>query len=504
MLLIFQSLVSAAQDLFFVQNNARAVVQSNAQATVHGGVQLFNGSLLTNNGTITVKQVGASGASNWTDATVTPYFHGSGTVIFNGTGGHTATSPNRFGRININASGHVTLSSNINTDNLYLTNGRVNTTAAYRMVVLTTPELAVQADVSNTNFANSWVNGTLRRNVNTSAVNNYWFPVGDAVKCNRALLTDLTANPLNNLTYINASFGPKPGTDVNLSVADFTQYAVTVSNGGVWYLDADVQPTAGNFDLLLYFNGFTDLSNNRFSIIRRPLASADAVQWQVPPGSSIDANNTPGRTVASGFARRYNISTLGQFGLGLYSYPLAEEELLLAANRKNEMEVALQWQSNLDLTVAAYELERKVDGEISFKKIYAINSKQVTGIATYDFTDFNNFPQRSWYRIKAVNANGSIQFSPIRFVDGSRSVYHNIKLYPNPASKFFTIQTAEVLLNNEALLFDAAGKLMKRFRLTDVTTVCSVDDLSSGVYTLVIPFTNERNQNFIQKVIIHH
>ena len=142
-LLIIQSLQLHAQTtIVTVQGSGKVYVQSNANAYVHGGLLFQNGSLLSNTGTVTVKEIGASGASNWTDQTATPYFHGSGTVIFNGVGGHTATSPNTFGKIHVNASGHLTHGSDLNTNNLLLDNGRVNTTSSYKMIVLTTPELA--------------------------------------------------------------------------------------------------------------------------------------------------------------------------------------------------------------------------------------------------------------------------------------------------------------------------------------------------------------------------
>ena len=109
-----------------------------------------------------MKQNGASGAADWIDNTVTAYNYGTGKVIFNGTGGHTVNSKNTFERIEVDASGHLYFASDVNANKWYLVNGRINTTSSFKAIALSNTELAVEADVANTNFTSSWINGNLR------------------------------------------------------------------------------------------------------------------------------------------------------------------------------------------------------------------------------------------------------------------------------------------------------------------------------------------------------
>ena len=75
-------------------------------------------------------------------------------------------------------------------------------------------------------------------------------------------------------------------------------------------------PSSGNYALQIYFNGFTGLADNKFGILRRPDASSNGADWTIPPGSSLEPNNGAGRKVSDGFARRKQISSFSQLGIG--------------------------------------------------------------------------------------------------------------------------------------------------------------------------------------------
>jgi hypothetical protein len=52
-------------------------------------------------------------------------------------------------------------------------------------------------------------------------------------------------------------------------------------------------------------------------MLRRPDASTSASDWKVPSGSSLEQLNGLGRKLSDGFARRTNISTFSQWGIGI-------------------------------------------------------------------------------------------------------------------------------------------------------------------------------------------
>lgn len=494
-----------SQEIMKVQNGATITIQNGAQMIIQGGVTLENGSSLSNAGTIIVKQNGVSGQADWIDNTITGYNYGAGKVVFNGNGGHLVNSKNTFERIDIDASGHLTLGSDVNANKWYLINGRINTTSSFKAIALSNTQLAVEADPANTNFTNSWINGNLRRYVSPSTVNNYIFPVGDAVKVNRAELDNLVAIPLNNLVYIDASFGPKPGNDVGLIATENGQPYVSVNSGGVWYLTPDVLPSAGKYDALLYFNGFTGLVDNSFAILKRPNASSNAAEWVSPPGSTLPANNQPGMILSSGYARRNNISSFSQFGIGQLATALPVTLLNFDARRLTKVKVEVKWQTQTEINNLGFDVERRLDGEPAFAKIGYAASKAPDGNSTitldYNFTDANGYAGVSYYRLRQVDKDGRFTYTHIKAVKGIGETQVSVLLYPNPNYGQFTIRLDGVKGSFDARILDESGKLVKQLKLVNSNNV-SISGLSAGTYLIHIADVFGPGESFTEKVMV--
>ncbi|MEQ1678045.1 MAG: T9SS type A sorting domain-containing protein, partial [Chitinophagaceae bacterium] len=479
--------------------------QSGTEMIVMGGLSLDNGSTLVNNGTIRVKQNGATGAADWTDNTLTSYNYGSGKVIFNGTGGHLVNSKNTFERIDIDAAGPVTLAGDINTNKLYLKAGRVNTTAAYKVIVWNSSQSAVEADPINSDFSNSWVNGKLRRFVTPASVSNYEFPVGDVHKPNRVVLDNLIANPLNNVTWLDASFGPQPGNDVGLAVSENGQPYVSVTKSGVWYLTPDAAPSSGTCDVLLYFNGFTGLSDNTFAILKRPDASSNAADWTTPAGSTIPGNNLPGRILSTGYARRNSISSFSQFGLGTFSGALPVTLLTFDAKRLNKLNVQVNWQTVAEQNNRGFAVERRLENEpvfnyIGFAPTLAPDGKS-TATLNYNFTDPNGFAGVSYYRLKQVARDDHFVYTHIKAVKGIGETQVSVMLYPNPNYGQFTIRLDGVNRSYDAMITDMSGKVVKQLKLGNNNAI-NITGLSAGTYLIRIPDVFGAGESFTEKVMV--
>lgn len=319
--ILFFSRVSP-QEVMRVQNNAVLSIQTGASITISGGITLDNGSKLTNNGIVTLIKNTKGGSSDWIDNSATAYDYGTGKLVLNslnGASSHSLSSKNLFTALDINA-GSVSLVSDIRAVNWQLINGAV-TTGNFRAIVTGTSATSLQSGAGNTNFAKSWFNGTLRRYFTPATVNNYIFPVGNTSGPRLAVFDNLITSPLNSVTYIDAAFKPKPGTDIGLQVVENGIADTAVSDAGVWILTPDVIPSTGAYDLLLYIAGFPGLTDNRFAILRRPAGSVNAAEWSVPAGSTIPATGSPGRTLAAGYAKRNRVNGFGQFGIGIAALP---------------------------------------------------------------------------------------------------------------------------------------------------------------------------------------
>lgn len=307
-------ILAFSQEALKIQSGGSITIQNGAELVLQGSLTLDNGSSLVNNGTISLKNNTVSNISNWTDNSILGALTGTGIVIFNSTHPQQFTGPTSFYTVYVNTD-QLTINNDLSITNLLrLIKGKINT-ANYVVVLINSAAASLENDITNTNYANSWVNGFLRRSIipNTST---YDFPVGNSEKSN---LLKFINNNITGAANLTASFGPKPGTDAGLNVVENGNTYTAVNNGGVWKLVPNSPATGGNYALHLYFNGFTGLLDNRFGILRRPDASSDAADWMVPAGSLLEPLNGTGRKVSDGFARRLNISDFSQLGIGEFN-----------------------------------------------------------------------------------------------------------------------------------------------------------------------------------------
>src|SRR4030095_3322547 len=312
--LIFLTCLLFSQEALKIQSGGSITIQNGAELVLQGGLTLDNGSSLLNNGTISLKNNTVSNISNWTDNSILGALTGTGIVIFNSTYPQQFTGPTSFYTVYVNTD-QLTINNDLSISNLLrLIKGKINTTN-FVVVLVNTAASSLENDITNTGYINSWINGNLKRSIATNA-SSYDFPVGNSERSN---LLKFINNNITGTTSLTSSFIPKAGTDAGLNVTENGNVYTVVNNGGVWKLIPNTAATGGNYALHLYFNGFTGLLDNRFGILRRPDANANAADWIVSTGSLLEPLNGTGRKVSDGFARRYNISDFSQFGIGEFN-----------------------------------------------------------------------------------------------------------------------------------------------------------------------------------------
>jgi len=490
-----------AQEAVRVQNGALLTVEKDAQLIISGGLMLEKGSQLINNGRITLWKNKTSGAY-WRDSTVTPYSYGNGVLTLTSNGNQSLESVNSFHRIEVNADS-IHLGTDITANQWYLIKGRVST-GPFKAIVLSTSDTAVQADASNPNFSGSWFDGTLRRNFDGHSATSFSFPVGDPQKADPAVMENLQAAPLNNISYIDASFGPKPGTDAGLILGENGTPFTMVNDGGVWYLTPDNEPTQGNYDLVLYLNGFAGLQDNSFAILRRPDSSKAATDWEVPENSSLPPNMSSGRTIADGFARRNNISSFSQYGIGMTSTPLPITLIDFTAIRIDPTKVGLQWQTGMESNNKGFDVEKRLDKDPSFSFTVFIPSAAPGGnsntVLHYTYTDANDYNGITYYRLKQTDLDDRYTYTLIKAVSGSRTGV-SVLLYPNPSQGQFTIRMDGATGPHDVRIVDQKGAIIRNLVLYGNTPL-PVTGLPSGSYIIQIPDAFGPGGTFAQKILV--
>jgi len=156
-----------------------------------------------------------------------------------------------------------------------------------------------------------------------------------------------------------------------------------------------------------------------------------------------------------------------------------------------EAGILLQWRVANPKTIEEFIVEKIIDGE--WRDIYTVIPTDRNQY--YSYTDDQPGAGKNFYRIRMIEKNSSLSYSPIRQLNwGQRN--DRFTLYPNPASHQVVI-TGNLHTTTRIRLIDAAGKLTWDKQIVNNTGSISIDlsPLQPGVYFLQI-------ENVVKKLII--
>ncbi len=498
---------SYSQDTLSVLPGTVIEISNTSSIGVQGTVFLQNGSTLINNGGLYIQKYSSNQPANFTNLNTNKYRMGLGTLYFqsSGTGLQQIQSSDTISRIEVNTDS-LQLLSNIIADYWVLIKGKINTDENYA-IVASPAQLAVQAYITNNNFTNGWFNGRLRRYIAPDTVSSYIFPIGNSNGAKQAEMINLSDMPLSGVSFIDAAFRNKRGTDAGLNVAENNSTYVSINNGGTWFLTPNATPTSGRYGLKLYFNGFSGLSDNLFGILKRADSSSSAVDWIVPTNSSLNGFNQSGRKVIDGFAQRNNITGFSQFGIGTVTSVFPVVLGNFNASRINKNTVQLLWNTLIEENVNGFIIERRLEYETDYKHVSFILSKAMNGNSnqplSYSHADNNSYNKLSYYRLKMIDKNNDEKYSAIKAVKGWGDKEIMFSVYPNPANSFIRLETKGQFSNKlEGYLTDLSGKVVMKFAVNNGINNINIQHLSSGGYVLVCLDAFGKGQHFSEKIEI--
>jgi hypothetical protein len=166
-------------------------------------------------------------------------------------------------------------------------------------------------------------------------------------------------------------------------------------------------------------------------------------------------------------------------------------DLLSFDATRNERNNLLSWQVDNEWNMARYEVERSAFGR-EFEPIGVVESKG-DGFESkfYTFLDKEPLFGSNYYRLRMVDADGTVYFSDIAHVQVSKwSADHNLVVYPTEVRKGsvvnihtdFDIPTTGL----DIRIYDMNGRLVVSDRmLTDQHEVFLGHSFISGIYQLV-------------------
>jgi len=201
----------------------------------------------------------------------------------------------------------------------------------------------------------------------------------------------------------------------------------------------------------------------------------------------------------NGYYAEFAVNSFSEFWLnngginGTQSLPV---NLLSFEAVKQTKKVLLKWSTDNELNADKYMVERSAAG-INYAAIGNVPAYNNGNKNNYSLTDLQPLSGLNFYRLKMTDIDGSFRYSPIRKINFDNAG-DDFSIYPNPVSggKIYISSTANI---SSAMLFDAAGRLIKLFATTGRSNTLDVNGIAKGTYQLKI-FTE--NATYTEKIII--
>lgn len=364
--------------------------------------------------------------------------------------------------LTMNGNGRIlTLANDLQiSNNLTLTDGIISTNA--NILWVTNNALAA---VSST--ATSWVNGYLRRNINTSLMNFYEFPIGSSTNAEKAEVQ--LNNTSGGLIYLTTRFVPQnpysnPAPDT-YTLTDFTENSILYNallTQGYWEITPNIGTNSSDYDLRL-FPSFNVASS---VIVKRELP---ATVWQ-QEGIPLTVTGGVGREEFNGFSN---------FAIATNNVALASYFKNFEASYWKENKVQIQWTLQSNETIHLVELQRSTN-LTHFKTIASLFHPDLS-YQLIDTLNVNN-SNTVFYRIQLKTQSGTTHFSKIIAIDLKESIL-NWNIFPNPSQGDIFIQTNSDK-TTDVLLMNLEGNVLEKIKLATSNSKLNLRHLPSGIYML--------------------
>lgn len=184
--------------------------------------------------------------------------------------------------------------------------------------------------------------------------------------------------------------------------------------------------------------------------------------------------------------------------------PLAVNFIRLAG-RMEGTAVALEWDTEQENHVDYYVVEKSADGS-NFSELGRTNAAGLAG-NHYEMNDPLPYAAITYYRVKALNADGEYKYSNIINLATPENSVIVSQVFPNPVINQITIRItsiAEAQLAIQLLALDGKTVLSRNFETNRGNSTCDLktSSLAAGYYVMIIRDSEGRiihKQNIIKK-----
>ncbi|MFM6926402.1 MAG: S8 family serine peptidase [Ferruginibacter sp.] len=188
----------------------------------------------------------------------------------------------------------------------------------------------------------------------------------------------------------------------------------------------------------------------------------------------------------NGYYAEFAVNSFSEFWLnnggvdGTRSLPI---NLLSFEAVKQTKKVLLQWTTDNELNADKYIVERSADA-VTYSAIGNVPAFNNSNKNNYSLTDNQPLSGLNFYRLEMTDIDGSFRYSPVRKVNFDNAG-DDFSIYPNPVTgdKIYLSSTGNM---SSAVIFDAAGRMIKSFTLKGRSNTLDVTGIAKGTYQLRI------------------
>jgi uncharacterized repeat protein (TIGR01451 family) len=222
--------------------------------------------------------------------------------------------------------------------------------------------------------------------------------------------------------------------------------------------------------------------------IKLPQASANAlrslgfVSFKVKPQSNLTAGTIITNKANTYYNYRLPISSTATTIIKAVVTPVRmmsyEASPQPSPNGEGVKAVLNKWTTATEVNTSHFNVQRSIDGK-DFKTIGTIASK---GLGDYEFTD-NKLPITNdkltlYYRLEIVDKDGSITYSEVKNIE-YRTRNNELRIYPNPAKDFVTIESKGV---KSVTVTDCFGRIVFKAAINHTPYIVNLKSFSNGIY----------------------
>jgi hypothetical protein len=460
-------------------NGDLIISSGNIGMSLSGGVNI-KGDILVNGGS-TLTFDPSSGAI--------VQFGGTATQSIGGTAPGNAVIFGANATMQINNAAGLMLNRPLTVSHLTLTNGIITTTAT-NLLTLTSRATVLPAVPT----AVSFVNGPLARTT-VAGAGVTLFPIGKGTAYRPLTLTATSQNAAS--TYTAEQFEGNPGQNLApgnglgnapLQRVSFKRsYTVTSSN-----------TVPGNFSgtITLSFgpDDYVNMPSSSDLVIgKRDAVGTNAGLWTNISNSAYTGGvGAAGGPSLSGTLTSGVFSNFSDFALGAQN-DLASTNVLAATNplpvelsdfdaarQASTNAVSITWATASEKSSARFEVQRSLNA-LEFVTVATVVAQGTsTKVTTYAALDKTAPAALLYYRLRQVDLDGTVSYSPVILVNGA-SEAAKVELYPNPAHSTISFITGAILPYR---VLNQLGQPLLRGTTEVGTTKVVIEQLPVGLYFL--------------------